>query len=68
MRQGTPKTKLTNFKSVIEVPDFAQVVQKLVDPGFIVFNKRIKSHHVRLFRIRGLVSKILEHFRDLCRA
>ena len=55
----------TNLKSVVEVSDLAQVVQKLVDPRLVVFNERIERDHVGFLRVRRFVRQILEHFGDL---
>ena len=55
------------FKSVIEIPDFAEVVEELVNPRFIIFYKRVQRDHVDLLRIRGLICKILQHLRNLWR-
>lgn len=53
------------FKSVIEIPDFAEVVEELVDARFIVFYEGVERDHVDLLRIRGLVCEILQHLRNL---
>ena len=55
----------TNLKSIIEISNLAQIVQKLVDPCFVVFDEGIQCDHVGFLRIRRFVRQILEHFGDL---
>lgn len=55
------------FKSVIEIPNFTEVIEELVDARFIIFDKGVERDHVDLLRIRGLVCKVLQHLRNLVR-
>lgn len=55
------------LKSLIEVPDFAEIIQELVDPGFIVLYKRIERHHVRLLGIGRFICQVLQHFGNLAK-
>jgi hypothetical protein len=55
----------TCLKSFVEVADFAEIIQELVDPGFIVLYKRIESHHVRLLRVGRLICQVLQHLGNL---
>ena len=56
---------ITNLKSVVEVSNLTQVVQKLVNPRFVIFNEGIEGHHVGLLRVRRFVGQVLKHLGDL---
>jgi hypothetical protein len=62
---GKVEVTATNLKSIVEVSDLAQIIQKLVDPSFVVFNEGIERDHVGFLRVRGFVRQILEHFGNL---
>lgn len=70
-REGNQQTHqeedLSSYlKRVVEVTNFAEVVQELVNSSFVVFNKRIEGHHICFLRVGGLICKILKHLGDLC--
>jgi hypothetical protein len=56
---------LIEFESVVEISNLAQIVQEMVDAGFVVLHKWIKGRHVLFLRIGWLVGKILKHFGNL---
>ncbi len=55
------------LKCVKEVPYFTQIVQELIDAGFVVLDERIESHHVDFLGIGRFVCQILQHLSNLNR-
>ena len=48
----------------MEASDLAQIIQKLVDPRFVVFDEGVENPHVGFVRV-SFVRHILDHFSNL---
>ena len=55
----------TYLKRLVEVTDFAELVQESVDLRLVVLHEWVKGNHVRFLGIRGFVRQVLQHLRDL---
>lgn len=55
----------TYLQRIIEVANLAQVVEKLIDPGFVILDERVESGHISLLGVGGFVGQVLKHLGDL---
>lgn len=53
------------LQALVEITNFAQIVEELVYPGLVVLDKRVESHHVGLLGVGGLVGQVLEQLGNL---
>jgi len=64
-RTATEWTIIVYLESIVEIADFAQIVQELVDARLVIFDERIEGHHILFLGIRRLVRQVLKHLRYL---
>ena len=53
------KEGISYLKSIVEVADFTEVVQELVDAGLVGFDEGVEGDHVSLLCVRWLVCEVL---------
>ena len=53
------------LEGLVEIANFAKLVQEAVDLRLVVLDEGVEGGHVHLLRVRRLVGKVLEHLRNL---
>lgn len=62
---ASDKLRIDYLERFIEVANFTQIIEELVDASFVVLNEGVQRHHVGFLGVGGLVGQILQHFGDL---
>ena len=53
------------LQALVEIANLAKIVEELVYPGLVVFDKGVESHHVSLLGVGRLVGQVLEQLGNL---